>query len=104
VATVTLALSSHVTMTSCPTRCDGPGAATLFIRPSAVTLRDAAIGEGITAIVEDSAFIGRGYEHVVLIDETLRFTKIFSRTRFGRGSVVGVEIDSNGVYVMKDDA
>ena len=59
---------------------------------------------GITAIVEDSAFIGRGYEHVVLIDETLRFTKIFSRTRFGRGSVVGVEIDSNGVYVMKDDA
>jgi iron(III) transport system ATP-binding protein len=104
VATVTLALSSHVTMTNCPTRCDGPGAATLFIRPSAVTLRDAAIGEGITAIVEDSAFIGRGYEHVVLIDETLRFTKIFSRTRFGRGSVVGVEIDSNGVYVMKDDA
>ncbi len=102
-ARVQCLLATPYEIDDCPTRAVAGSEATLFVRPSAVTLNEASFSDGLPAIVEDSAFIGRGYEHVVTIDATCRLTKIFSRRRFPRGSEVRITFDPSGVYVMKDE-
>jgi iron(III) transport system ATP-binding protein len=101
-AEVKIQLATPALLGSCPTRCASGEDATLFIRPSAVSLEEVGSSSTIVATVADSAFIGRGYEHVVTLDGNRRLTKIFSQQRFPRGTQVAVVIDPRSVYVMSD--
>lgn len=94
--------SESVEMINCPSNCDSVGDATMFVRPAAVSLTSESGVNRISVAVEDSAFIGRGYEHVVTFDGGRRFTKIFSASRFARGTRAFVEINPDAVFIMKE--
>ena len=50
--------------------------------------------------VIDVAFNGRGYEHVVKIDDEMTLTKVFSPRRFERNTNVKVTFDPSACFVM----
>jgi len=56
--------------------------------------------EGVCAEVIDVAFNGRGYEHVVKVDDQLSLTKVFSVRRFERNANVRVSFDPSACFVM----
>jgi len=101
-ADVTLLLDTPVVVRDCPTNTTVGDDATMFVRPSAVQLHHSASGSGFWMNITDSAFVGRGYEHVGVTDGEIRFTKIFSTERFERGSRAWVTLDTQAVYVMNE--
>jgi len=55
------------------------------------------------AQVRDVAFAGRGYEHALVGEGTLLFTRVFSPQRWPRGSTVGVRLLPDGCLVLPAD-
>jgi iron(III) transport system ATP-binding protein len=102
-ADVQLRIGNGLSMSGCPTTCDVGAEATMFIRPSAISLRNEFGPGDIVGVVSDVAFVGRGYEHVVLLEGGVRLTKIAARSRFDRGSQVAVHIDPSAVNVLGDE-
>ena len=79
----------------------GGGPALLMIRPTGVTLCDAAAGEQhLTGTVADVAFRGRGYEHAVDIPGHGRLTGVFGPLRAARGSQVGLRLEAAGCHLF----
>ncbi len=88
-----------LTVTQVP--CSSPGSgASLFIRGTAVALAAASSGSHPHGVIDDVAFTGRGYEHVVHLGSGLRLTKVFAPHRFERGTAVDVVIDGQQCFVM----
>lgn len=71
-----------------------------FVRASGVLLDVPGGEEGVGAEVIDVAFNGRGYEHVVKIDDEMSLTKVFSQRRFERNANVKVNFDPSACFVM----
>ena len=71
-----------------------------FVRASGVLLDAPGGEEGVRAEVIDVAFNGRGYEHVVKIDDDMTLTKVFSARRFERSANVKVSFDPSACFVM----
>ena len=70
------------------------------MRASGVKLDAPGGDEGVCAEVIDVAFNGRGYEHVVKIDEEMTSTKVFSARRFERNANVKVSFERSACFVM----
>jgi ABC-type Fe3+/spermidine/putrescine transport system ATPase subunit len=75
----------------------------LFVRPSAVHLVAPAEAHFL-AHVRDVAFAGRGYEHALVADGPVLFTRIFSDQRSERGALVGVRLAPEGCLVLPGDS
>lgn len=71
-----------------------------FVRASGVLLNAPGGDEGVNAEVIDVAFNGRGYEHVVKVDDEMTLTKVFSVRRFERNANVKVTFDPSACFVM----
>jgi iron(III) transport system ATP-binding protein len=71
-----------------------------FVRASGITLNAPGDDDGVRAEVIDVAFNGRGYEHVVKVDDQMTLTKVFSVRRFERNANVKVSFDSSACFVM----
>jgi iron(III) transport system ATP-binding protein len=71
-----------------------------FVRASGVLLDAPGRDEGVCAEVIDVAFNGRGYEHVVKVDDHFSLTKVFSVRRFERNANVKVSFDPSACFVM----
>jgi TOBE domain len=82
-----------------PRRPTGNGSLRLFVRPSAVHIVRPEQAQ-FFAHVRDVAFCGRGYEHALVGDGPLLFTRVFSETRWDRGSAVGVRLSPEGCLVL----
>jgi iron(III) transport system ATP-binding protein len=74
----------------------------LFVRPSAVHMVAPAEAH-LLAQVRDVAFAGRGYEHALMADGPVLFTRIFSDRRSPRGASVGVRLSPEGCLVLPAD-
>jgi iron(III) transport system ATP-binding protein len=74
----------------------------LFVRPSAVHIAEPAEAH-LLAQVRDVAFAGRGYEHALMADGPVLFTRIFSDRRSERGASVGVRLSPEGCLVLPAD-
>ena len=100
-ATVDVAINGVAGLTVTQIPCPSPGpAASLFIRATAVSLTAATSGAHPHGVIDDVAFTGRGYEHVVNLGSLLHLTKIFAPHRFERGTAVDVVIDGQQCFVM----
>ncbi len=84
---------------SLPRRPTTDGGLRMFVRPAAVRIVAPAEAQ-LMAQVRDVAFCGRGYEHALAADGPLLFTRVFSETRWERGSAVGVRLSSEGCLVL----
>jgi iron(III) transport system ATP-binding protein len=71
-----------------------------FVRASGVLLNAPDGDEGVCGEVIDVAFNGRGYEHVVNIDDRMTLTKVFSARRFERNTNVKMSLDPSACFVM----
>ncbi|MEZ0068764.1 iron(III) transport system ATP-binding protein [Streptacidiphilus sp. MAP12-20] len=81
---------------------DGTGVDVL-IRPAAVTIardRDAVddARETLSGTVADTAYRGRGYDHVVELSGGARLTGVFDRQPHPRGTRVRVTLDPDGCF------
>ncbi|HET9015395.1 MAG TPA: ABC transporter ATP-binding protein, partial [Thermomicrobiaceae bacterium] len=75
----------------------------VLLRPAALELTEAGAERvGLSGTVVDSAFAGRGYEHVVAIGDQ-RLTGVFAPRRWVRGEVVGLRLDPAGAFVFHAD-
>jgi ABC-type Fe3+/spermidine/putrescine transport system ATPase subunit len=75
----------------------------LFVRPSGVHIVAPAEAHFL-AQVRDVAFAGRGYEHALVADGPVLFTRIFSDQRSERGAHVGVRLSPEGCLVLPSDS
>jgi iron(III) transport system ATP-binding protein len=71
-----------------------------FVRASGVQLNAPSHDQGVCGEVIDVAFNGRGYEHVVKVQEGAVLTKVFSVRRFERNANVKVSFDPLSCFVM----
>jgi iron(III) transport system ATP-binding protein len=79
----------------------GPGEPmSLFVRAAGVTLLASNSRGGVLGDVLDVAFNGRGYEHVIKVGAKEMLSKVFSPTRFERGSAVKVCFEESSCFVM----
>ena len=82
----------------------------VMIRPAAVTLAERTSAEdsgssrsgGLTGTVVDTAYRGRGYDHVVELPGGVRLTGLFDRTAHHRGTGVHLLLDPDGCFVFPD--
>ncbi|WP_052442393.1 ABC transporter ATP-binding protein [Streptacidiphilus neutrinimicus] len=88
---------------------DDDAAVQVLIRPAAVTLAeepgDPADGrtaplasQSLTGTVADTAYRGRGYDHVVELADGSRLTGVFDRRACPRGARVRVTLDPDGCF------
>ncbi|MEY9964831.1 iron(III) transport system ATP-binding protein [Streptacidiphilus sp. MAP12-16] len=80
----------------------------LLIRPAAVTLvgttgaaTEAATGN-LTGTVVDTAYRGRGYDHVLELPGGTRLTGVFDRLAHPRGTQVHLRLDPEGCFAFPD--
>jgi len=80
------------------------GPVRVMIRPAAVTLaRDPDPADGRPAgTVVDTAYRGRGYDHVVELPGGARLTGIFDRNAHPRGTRVQLLLDPEGCFAFSD--
>ena len=89
------------------------GAVRVMIRPAAVTLArspepaagSAAVGDAVggpAGTVVDTAYRGRGYDHVVELPGGTRLTGIFDRNAHSRGTRVHLLLDPEGCFAFGD--
>ena len=80
------------------------GAVRVLIRPAAVTLAPADPGDsgGPSGTVVDTAYRGRGYDHVVELPGGVRLTGIFDRAAHPRGTAVRLLLDPDGCFAFAD--
>jgi len=99
-ARVTLPFATSVTVDATrPTgSIDGP--VSLLVRAAGVSLVDGEVENAVSGVILDAAFTGRGYEHVIALDEKMVLTKVFSHTRRDRGSRVHVVLAPHSCFVM----
>ncbi len=77
----------------------------VLLRPAALTIADP--GDPSVALrgtVLDSAFRGRGYDHVVRLGNGATLNEIFAGHRHRREQAVGLRIDHDGCFVFPSDA
>lgn len=74
--------------------------ATLLVRPAAVSIEHELSENGIRGTVRDTAFTGRGYEHVVALHDTVELSKVFATERYDRGSIVSLRFDVHAMFLM----
>jgi iron(III) transport system ATP-binding protein len=82
-----------------------PGQATqVLVRPSAIRLTapDDPLAD-LRGTIVDSAFRGRGYDHVVGLPDGELLTEIFARERHRRGGAVGLRVDPQGCLAFPAD-
>lgn len=72
----------------------------VFVRASGVTLFSESHGHGVSGVVRDVAYTGRGYEHVVEVGPASTLTKVYAPRRFDRGDNVKVVFDPSQCFVM----
>ena len=75
-------------------------AATVLVRPAGVTLVEPGDEGCLVGVVRDTAFTGRGYEHVVTLRGEVELSKVFSTHRSERGVAVGVHCDPSALFLM----
>ncbi len=69
----------------------------VLVRPAAVTLTTPEDATGcVQGAVLDSAFRGRGYDHVVRLPDGVVLSEIFDTRSHRRGDTVGLRIDPDG--------
>jgi iron(III) transport system ATP-binding protein len=92
-------------LASCTTP-PAPGAAVqVLLRPAAVTLcAPEDPSASLRGTVVDSAFRGRGYDHVVRLPDGLLLSEIFAASSHGRNAAVGLHIDPDGCLTFPLDA
>jgi iron(III) transport system ATP-binding protein len=73
----------------------------MFVRPSAVRIVGPA-DAALMAQVRDVAFCGHGYEHALVAEGQVLFTRVFSELRWERGSPVGITLNPEGCLVLGD--
>ena len=86
------------------------GAVRVLVRPAAVTLAladsadpaDPGGGGGPSGKVVDTAYRGRGYDHVVELPGGVRLTGIFDRAAHPRGTAVRLLLDPDGCFAFAD--
>jgi len=83
-----------------------PGAAVqVLLRPAAVTLCDPTDSSAsLRGEVLDSAFRGRGYDHVVKLPDGSLLSEIFASHSHRREQAVGLRIDPDGCLTFPADA
>lgn len=83
-----------------------PGAAVqVLLRPAAVTLcAPEDPSASLRGTVVDSAFRGRGYDHVVRLPDGSLLSEIFAASSRGRNAAVGLHIDPDGCLTFPLDA
>jgi iron(III) transport system ATP-binding protein len=73
----------------------------VLLRPAALTIVDPGDpSAGLHGTVLDSAFRGRGYDHVVRLGNGSTLNEIFSGHRHGREQAVGLRIDHDGCFAF----
>ncbi|WP_052433140.1 ABC transporter ATP-binding protein [Streptacidiphilus carbonis] len=83
------------------------GRVRVLIRPAAVTLApdtgsEPAGARTLTGTVVDTAYRGRGYDHVVQLPGGVRLTGIFDRSAHSRGAIVRLLLDPEGCFAFPD--
>ncbi len=74
----------------------------VFVRPNGASIVPSSRGAHLEALVCDVAFCGRGYEHALAMTNGSLLTRVFSTTRFDRGSPVGVVLEPGGCLLVDD--
>ena len=93
-------LGTEATVTASLPRPPKPGEAlSMFVRPSAVRITGPNRA-ALMARVRDVAFCGRGYEHALVAEGNILFTRVFSGSRWERGSRVGIMLNPEGCLVL----
>jgi len=81
-----------------------PGcAASVLVRPAGVTLVAPTDEGSLVGVVRDTAFTGRGYEHVVALQGGVELSKVFATNRSERGAAVGVRCEPSALFLMPTD-
>ncbi len=76
----------------------------VLLRPAAVALCDPGDpGAGLRGEVLDSAFRGRGYDHVVRLPDGALLSEIFAAHSHARGQAVGLRVDPEACLVFPLD-
>ncbi|WP_052434206.1 ABC transporter ATP-binding protein [Streptacidiphilus melanogenes] len=75
----------------------------VLLRPAAVTIAEdsgeaADASHGLSGTVADTAYRGRGYDHVVELADGSRLTGVFDRRACPRGARVRVTLDPDGCF------
>ena len=85
------------------TRATG-GPVRVMVRPAAVTLAPGAgpAGRTLSGTVVDTAYRGRGYDHVVELPGGVRLTSVFDRSPHPRGTAVQLLLDPDGCFAFPD--
>lgn len=77
--------------------------ARMLVRPAAVQLAPALNDHAqLLGRVRDTAFVGRGYEHVIELAGGARLTGVFAEQRFRRGGDVGVLLDPQRCVIFSE--
>ncbi|MBF9073730.1 ABC transporter ATP-binding protein [Streptacidiphilus fuscans] len=111
---VLLTTEAGTFVATCMGRCGTDGTEVqVLIRPAAVTLADATDGrgddrtseatpdasrQGLAGTVTDTAYRGRGYDHVVELSDGSRLTGVFDKQAHLRGTPVRVALDPDGCF------
>ena len=75
-----------------------------MVRPTGVKLcADGSDGHHLSGRVTDAAFRGRGYEHVIDVNESTRLTGVFADVRAARGETVRLRLDPAGCHLFASD-
>ena len=80
------------------------GAVRLFLRARGIALRGDDPSAALRGEIRDVAFTGQGYEHVVALASGRQLSKVFSDTRYERGSAVALDVDPAQCLLLADDA
>lgn len=79
---------------------DAGAPAVAMLRPAGLAI---TADGGLTGVVDDCAFVGRGYECVVTVGAAGRLVKVFSSGPLVRGSTVRLHVDPASCFVFPAD-
>lgn len=100
---VVLATGERRTLRAVSTERGLRGEARFMVRAAGVHLASVDHDEGLSGLVRDVAFTGRGYEHVVELGEDNLLRKVFASKRFERGSGVRVVFDPEASLLFRPE-
>jgi ABC-type Fe3+/spermidine/putrescine transport system ATPase subunit len=79
-------------------------AVTVLVRPAAARFVPTDDGDGLLSRVQDVAYRGHGYDHLVELADGTRLAGVFAEQRRQRGESVRVKLDPGGCFAYQVDA
>ena len=100
VATARLPFAPEVSVEATMPASELSGPVALLVRAAGVSFVAEGQSGAVPGVVRDTAFTGRGYEHVIAVGEKASLTKVFATHRVKRGSRVHVAFAPAACFVF----